>query len=227
MARLLQEVIGWNLNGRMRAEGVQTPMRLSALLVTAILAAAPVAAQQTQPSTPANAASPAKDAGTADDQTSKLPVSLDKIRQALEQPPVEPLRGLDERPLFRVEIRERQRLEDLVQSLKFDSGPVVPGGIYGYEQQRIMFPSVDNPLAQPWSAFTQPELARVSALSILETLIARYMAKRVMSAVTAAERASAEQAAREEVTRAIAEYCAAQPNRGAGIQICNSSPVIR
>ena len=199
-------------------------MRLSALLVTAILTSAPVSAQQAPPSTPANVASPAKDAAAADDQTSKLPVSLDKIRQALEQPPVEPLRGLDERPLFRVEIRERQRFEDLLRSLKFDSGPVVPGGLYGYEQQRIMFPSVDNPLAQPWSAFTQPELGRVAALSIIETLIARYLAKRMFSAVTAAERASAEQAAREEVARAIAEYCAARPNRGAGIQICNSSP---
>ena len=202
-------------------------MRLAALLVTAILIAAPVAAQQAPPSTPANAASPAKDATTSDGQTSNLPVSLDKIRQALEQAPVEPLRGLDERPLFRVEIRERQRIEDLLQSLKFDSGPAVPGGLYGYEQQRIMFPSVDNPLAQPWSAFTQPELARVTAYSIIETLISKYLVKRMLSAVTAAERASAEQAAREEVARAIAEYCAAQPNRGAGIQICISSPVIR
>jgi len=216
-----------NLHGRTPAAGVQTPMRLAALLVTAILIAARVDAQQAQPSTPANAASPAKDAGTSDDQTSKLPVSLDKIRQALQQSPVEPLRGLDERPLFRVEIRERQRIEDLLQSLKFDSGPAVPGGLYGYEQQRIMFPSVDNPLAQPWSAFSQPELARVAAYSIIETLIAKYVAKRLFNAVTAAERASAEQAAREEVTRAIAEYCAAQPNRGAGIQICISSPVIR
>ena len=189
--------------------------------------AVPALAQQTQPSTPANATSPPKDAGAADAQTSTLPVSLDRIRQALEQPPVEPLRGLDERPLFRVEIRERQRIDDLLQSLKFDSGPAVPGGLYGYEQQRIMFPTVDNPLAQPWSAFTQPELARVVTLSFIETLISKYLARRILSAVTAAERASAEQSAREEVARAIADYCAAQPKGGAGIQICSSSPVVR
>ena len=202
-------------------------MRLAALLVTAICTAAPALAQQAKPSTPANATSPPKDAGAADEQTSTLPVSLDKIRQALEQPPVEPLRGLDERPLFRVEIRERQRIDDLLQSLKFDSGPAVPGGLYGYEQQRIMFPTVDNPLAQPWSAFTQPELARVVTLSFIETLISKYLARRILSAVTAAERASAEQSAREEVARAIADYCAAQPKGGAGIQICSSSPVVR
>jgi hypothetical protein len=202
-------------------------MRLAALLVTAICTAAPTLAQQAQPSTPAHGASPAKDADAAAGQTSTLPVSLDKIRLALEQPPVEPLRGLDERPLFRVEIRERQRIDDLLQSLKFESGPAVPGGLYGYEQQRIMFPSVDNPLAQPWSAFTQPELARVVTLSFIETLVTKYLAKRMLSAVTAAERASAEQAAREEVARAIGEYCAAQANHGAGMQICNSSPVVR
>jgi hypothetical protein len=202
-------------------------MRLAALLVTAIFSAAPALAQQAPASTPANATSPPKDAHAADGQASNLPVSLDKIRQALEQPPVEPLRGLDERPLFRVEIRARQRIEDLLQSLKFDSGPVVPGGLYGYEQQRIMFPSVDNPLAQPWSAFNQPELARVAALSFIETLITKYLAKRMFSAVTAAERASAEQSAREEVAHAIAEYCAAQPRGGAGIQICSNPPMIR
>ena len=201
-------------------------MRLAALLVTAIFTAAPALAGQVQSSTPAQAASPAKDAQPPDDQASNLPVSLDKIREALQQPLAQPLRGLDERPLFRVEIRERQRIDELLQTLKFNSGPAVPGGLYGYEQQRIMFPSVDNPLAQPWSAFNQPELARVASLTFIETLIARYLAKRMINAVSAAERASAERSAREEVSRAIAEYCAAQPNHGAGIQLC-SAPDIR
>ena len=202
-------------------------MRLAALLVTAILTATPALAGQTQSSKPTTPASPTQDAQPPDDQASNLPVSLDKIRDALQQPPVEPLRGLDERPLFRVEIRERQRIDELLQTLKFNSGPPVPGGLYGYEQQRIMFPSVDNPLAQPWSAFTQPELARVASISIIETLIARYLAKRIIGAVSAAERASAERSARAEVSRAIAEYCAAQPNHGAGIQLCSSSAEIR
>lgn len=190
----------------------------------------PALAQQTQPSKPAGPASPAKDVQRPDEHESNLPVSLDKIREALQQPAVEPLtalRGLDERPLFRVEIRERQRIEELLQTLKFNSGPAVPGGLYGYEQQRIMFPTVDNPLAQPWSAFNQPELARVASLSVIETLIARYLARRMVNAISSAEHASAERAARDEVNRAIADYCAAQPNRGAGIQICSSGYAIR
>jgi hypothetical protein len=204
-------------------------MRLAALLVTVLLTAAPALAQPGQASKPAGSASPAKDVQPAEAQESNLPVSLDKIREALQHPAVEPLKalkGLDERPLFLVEIRERQRIEELLQTLKFNSGPAVPGGLYGYEQQRIMFPPVDNPLAQPWSAFSQPQLARVAALSVIETLIGKYLAKRIFSAVTSAERASAERAAREEVTRAIADYCAAQPNRGAGIQLC-ASPDVR
>ena len=202
-------------------------MRLVALLVTAILTAAPVLAGQTQSSRPATPSSPATDVQPPDDQASTLPVSLDKIREALKQPTVEPLRGLDERPLFRVEIRERLRIDELLQTLKFNSGPAVPGGLYGYEQQRIMFPTVDNPLAQPWSAFTQPELARVASISMIETLVARYLAKKIIGAVSATERASAERSAREEVSRAVAEYCAAQPNRGSGIQLCAGSSETR
>ena len=42
----------------------------------------------------------------------------------------------------------------------------------------------------------------------------------VLPLLQAAMRAQAEHAAREEVQRAIADYCASQPNAGAGIQIC-------
>ena len=200
-------------------------MRLTVLLVTAILTAAPAWASQVQPPKTVAAASPAQDDRSPDDQGSNLPVSLDKIREALQQPQAQPLRGLDERPLFRVEIRERQRIDELLATMKFNSGPAVPGGLYGYEQQRIMFPPVDNPLAQPWAAFTQPELAKVASISVIQTLLAKYFAKRVFSAVNAAEHASAERSAREDVVRAIGEYCAAQPNRGAGVQICDSPPI--
>ena len=195
-------------------------MRLSAVLVTAILMAVPAFAGQAQSSKPAEKLTPPKDAQPADPEGAILPGSLDKIREALQQTPAQALKGLDERPLFRVEIRERQRIDDLLQTMKFNSGPAVPGGLYGFEQQRLMFPSVDNPLAQPWSAFTQPELAKVMAYSAIETMLAKYLAKRIFSSVNAA----AERSAREEVTRAIADFCAAQPDHGAGIQICATPP---
>ena len=57
---------------------------------------------------------------------------------------------------------------------------------------------------------------------LVENLVGKYLAGKAVNAVTSAERAHAEAAAREEVHRAIAEYCAAQPSHGAGIEICSS-----
>ena len=91
-------------------------MRLIPLLFAAILAAAPGDAQNPDPS-------PQQDSSSA---KVNLPVSLDKIKEALSQPPSLPLIGLNETPTFRVEIHERQKftLEDLIKSLDFKAGPV-------------------------------------------------------------------------------------------------------
>ena len=217
-------------------------MRLIALLVTAWLTMPAAFAQQVErPSQPTDA-SPQVDSRplTIDGQEStdkqaaekkppepslNLPVSVNRIRQALAQPaePLNGLKGLDETPTFRVEIRERLKIDELLQSLNYKSGPAVPGGLYAYEQQRQLFPSVDNPLVQPYAAFNQGELLTI----LVENLIGRYLASRAMHGITAAERARAEAVAKEEVSHAISEYCAAQPSRGAGIQICSSSPSSR
>ena len=58
------------------------------------------------------------------------------------------LRTIDERPPFRIQIQEKQKLEELLATLKFKPVPVPAGGIYMAEQNRIMFPWVDNPLRQ-------------------------------------------------------------------------------
>jgi len=192
---------------------VLTHMRLAAVVVAAVLVAAPVRAGA-QPATP-----------IADASGGQLPVSLDKIKTALELPPAEPLRGLSNTPNFKIAVEEKQRvkLEDLINSLDFKSGPVPPGGLYAFEQQRQMFPAVDNPLRQPYSEFSQPELLTILA----ENLSVRYLASRAAGAITSAERARAEAQARDDVARAVVEYCAAQPRGGAGIQICANPGSIR
>jgi hypothetical protein len=76
---------------------------------------------------------------------------------------------------------------------------------------------------QPYAAFTPGEMIQVSLTSIVEN----YLAKKVISGIVSARRSSAEQAAREDVRRAIEEYCAAQPHGGAGIRICDNPPDIR
>jgi hypothetical protein len=212
------------LEGRSRRpdKSVKKTMRLIALVVTATLVSPSAMDAQQQSSasdTQLSARKDTKEAKQKDATSLNLPVSLDRIREALEQPPVEPLKGLDERPQFRVEIRERQKLDELIQSMDFKSGPAVPGGLYGYEQQQVLFPKVNNPLVQPYAAFSQSQLAVTS----LEALLEKYLAGRVMNGLSSASRAAAQASARQEVERAIAEYCAAQEHHGAGIEICDSS----
>ena len=102
-------------------------MRLIALLFTAILVASPSPAQPAPPSSTQQAASADQDNGKKDTKNDKdakdrklnLPVSLDKIRDALQQPPRLSLRTLDETPTFRMQILERQKIEELLATLNF------------------------------------------------------------------------------------------------------------
>ncbi len=193
-------------------------MRLILVLIAAALMTAAMSAQEAAPTSPQTPASPPQDTPSFD-----LPVSLDKIKQGLEKAPVLSLRTADERPTFRVQILERQKIEELLATLNFKSGPMPAGGVYWNEIQRQMFPSVDNPLRQPYAAFNQGELLTI----LIENLVGKYLAGKAADAIGTAERRRAEAAAREEVQQAIREYCGAQPNGGAGIQICDTPPAIR
>ena len=192
-------------------------MRVIALLLTAMLIGPAASGQTATASSPPPPASPDADAKAAADR--EFPVSLGKIRDALERASADRgflLKNVQDTPLFRIEIRERQKIEELLGTLDFKAGPTPPGGVYAYEQQRVMFPAVDNPMAQPYAAFNQTELAIVAAQSAVSTMLAKYVAKGLKDAY----RANQLHAARAEVDRAIAEYCAGKENGGAGIEIC-------
>ena len=197
-------------------------MRLILLVFTAALTAAPAPAQQAAPS-PAPDTSQTDGAAaqdTSDAQNGGLPVSIAKIKQALQQPTSTfSLRSVDERPTFRVQIRERQKIEELLASLNFKTAPAPGGGLYGYEQQRQMFPAVDNPMHQPYAAFSQGELLTI----LIENLVGKYLGGRALNAISNAERARAQAQAKAEVREAVAQYCAVQPRAGAGMQICETS----
>jgi len=166
-------------------------MRLLISLFLVLLAPVVAFAQQDKPdqSTPLN-----------------LPISLDKIREGLSQaPPAEPLKGLapGEPPTFRINVTEKQRFEELIAKIKWDKpAPVVAGGIYAYEQQERMFPRINNPLVQPYAAFTPGETATLA----IEALIEKYVAEKMAKVVGTALREQKEREAREEVARALAEY---------------------
>jgi hypothetical protein len=197
-------------------------MRLTLLVLTAALMGASARAQQPPPSAATDSSTgqtaPHEDKPSEPDHS--LPVSLDKIREALQQPPSPfSLATLDERPTFRVQIQERMKIEELLASLNFKTAPAPGGGLYGFEQQRQMFPSVDNPLRQPYAAFSQGELLTI----LVENLAIKYLGGRALNAISSAERSRAEAAAKEEVREAVAQYCAAQPRHGVGIQICDTA----
>lgn len=201
-------------------------MRLSCLLFTAIVLAALASAKADAQGQSAVGGRPSggQQSGTQQtDESLDLPVSLDKIKEGLEQKPTLSLRTLDERPTFRVQILERQKIDQLLATLNFKAGPTPAGGVYWSEMQRQMFPSVDNPLRQPYAAFGQGELLTI----LIENLVGKYLGGKALNAVSKAERTRAESQAKEDVRQAVQSYCAAQPNGGAGIEICSLTPAIR
>lgn len=203
----------------------------AAALLASLLGSAAAAGQSAPASTLSSASSSSGSTATppsasqeaerpARTQPADLPVSLDKIKEALQKAPGERLRGLNERATFSVEIRERQRIEDLLATIKVTSGPVPPGGALAFEMQRIMHPPNAQPLMQPYAAFSTSELLTIA----IENLAGRYLVGRAMESITAAERERAEQAARDEVRAAMADFCASQPNRGASLVSCMAAP---
>ena len=179
-------------------------MRLLALTIALILTGGSLLAQQ--PAPPADHLSEKSAAPSGLD----VPVSLDRIRDALAQPPAaEPLKGLNEQPTFRLQIEERQKIDQLMDKIKFDGGggPEVFGGRANYDMQRLLFPPVDNPLVQPYAAFSTGEVLTLAA----EAVAAKLVASRVSQVFKGLLGAQSEREAREEVARNLAAFQAAHP----------------
>jgi hypothetical protein len=159
---------------------------------------------------PAGAQQPSPETDKASTAAPAVPVSLDRIREALAQaPPAQPLKGLNEQPTFRLQIQERQKINRLMDSIKFDGGggPEVAGGRTNYEMQRLLFPPVDNPLFQPYAAFNTGEVLTLAA----EALVAKLVAEKVSRLFGGMLRAQAEREAREEVARSLAAFMTVHP----------------
>jgi hypothetical protein len=181
------------------------------MMVAAMALAAPAAAQQPTAPVPDNPTSAPNQPAT------DLPVSLDRIREQLNKPADSRLRNLDVKADFTVQVAEQQRIDQIMSKLDFKTGPAPAGGLYGYEQQRMLFNPTDHPLQQPYAAFSGSEFVTVA----IENLIAKYLGGRVLSAISSAERDRAEAQARGEVQQAVAEYCAARPDRD-DITLCTT-----
>src|SRR5262245_39430843 len=88
------------------ARGSRQAMRWAVLLCALLPIDGPAWAQEAQPSAPPSTSAEAQPSSTKDAPSLNLPVSLDRIREALEQQPQSRLQ-LREQPTFRVEVRER------------------------------------------------------------------------------------------------------------------------
>ena len=195
-------------------------MRLSALALAVMLAVRPGLAQdQTPSSKPATDAPAAGQTPPAPDETPahELPVSLDRIRDALSRPQQgTTLKRIDIKPDFYVRVEEKRHIEEILSKLDFKTGPPPLGGLYAYEQQQQMFNKTDRPLAQPYAAFSGSELVTLA----IEGLAAKYLGGKLLQSITSAQREGAERAAREEVAQAIADYCDARPDGGSSLHLC-------
>lgn len=192
-------------------------MRLFLLLFALIVAALPAGAQD------AGAPSSADGGGSAQGDTARpeLPVSVDRIREALATAPDRPLlRGIGERADFSLTIEERVILEDFFKPSDFQVGPAPPGGLYAHEQQQLVFNPVDRPLAQPYAAYGGAELLTLA----IQGLLFKYLGEEVTDRVIAARQAADEAAARKTVLEAISAYCAAQLPDAAVTEICSGPP---
>ncbi len=130
-------------------------------------------------------------------------VSLRRISEGVAQPPSR-LTLPERTPDFVVEVNERQRFEHLI-------APFLQGDF-------------GTPARKPSFFASQPQVGTTPALASIDVLaVASAIGKRV----SGARREREAGAARTDVLRAIAEYCAAQPNGGTAIRICMDPTSVR
>jgi hypothetical protein len=120
-------------------------------------------------------------------------VSLTRIRQELERQSHPLAADVPQtiQPTFRAVV-QGQRIQAIFDALDFNGGPVPPGGLYAFEQRRL--------LGDPWAG--QP-LIQVNVLPVV---------KAAYHAISRARRDHAERAAHEEVRRALIEFCEMDSN---------------
>ncbi len=146
-------------------------------------------------------------------------MSLDRIREGLSKPPDAGLKNLDVQADFAIRVEEQRHLGELMSKLDFRSAPVPAGGLYAYEQQRMLFKPSSRPLQQPYAAYSGGEFFTIA----IENLLRVYLGNKLKDGLATRARSRDEAEAREEVDRAIADYCAGRPDRH-DIQLCTTSP---
>jgi hypothetical protein len=203
---------------RYHGNGLRVTMRwVRRLMWCAVILTAGSAATAQDQSTSAPARAPA---AAAADPTAQSPASLERIRSLLKKDPESLLlRQADIPTLYKIQIIEQQKLDDLLSKIDVGKpGPIPAGGVRMWEEQRRLFNPIDRPLAQPYAAFSTNELITLG----VEGLLGRYMAAPALKKLGDTWRGSRENAAKDEVDTAIADFCAKRPDRN-DIYLCTST----
>ena len=174
-------------------------MRLTALLLATTLAALPVRAQERPASAlPQEASSAQREAqpgglapGTAPQPADTSPVSIARVRENLKKKPS--IVALLPKADFTVTIEQRRPLQEMFYVPPWATSPLA--------QSKLCAPRGASYLP---SNCGSPAGFSVDPGSLWGSLKGAFNAR----------------AARDEVHRTVLEYCAAQPNGGAGIKIC-------
>jgi hypothetical protein len=171
-------------------------MRVQLMLMAATLAAWPIHAQEPPVSAPPPAA-PAKPEAPAPADAPQgadtLPVSIARVREKLkEKPPT--IAASRPKADFSIQIEARRPLQEMFDVPPWATSPLAQG--------RICAPRGASYL--PATSCGSPSGFSIDPGSLIGSV----------------KRAFNGRVARDEVRRTIIEYCAAQPNGGAGIKIC-------
>lgn len=184
------------------------------VLLLSIFGLSATAAAQVPVSTPAGGSQVSSGQGTV-----AATLALQRIRGRLQLPAELQLRNVDAQPDFTVKIDEQRMIDQMLSQMDFKTGPAPAGGIYNFEQQRMLAKVTNNPLLQPFAAFSAGEFFTIAA----ENLARVYLGNKVKKTVSEARRNGAEASARREVDEEIAAYCADQANP-AVIELCSGLP---
>lgn len=146
-------------------------------------------------------------------------LALERIRGRLQEPAALQLRMVEMQPDFSVKVDEQRMIDQMLSQMDFRSGPAPAGGIYNWEQQRMLSKVTNNPLLQPFAAFSASEFFTIAAENIARV----YLTNRVKRSLASNTRENADESARREVDAEIAAYCADQANP-AVIELCSARP---
>lgn len=181
------------------------------LLLLSMLGFSATAAAQVPVSTAA-----AAEQGSAQADSRPATLALERIRGRLRVPTALQLRMVEMQPDFSVRVDEQRMIDEMLSQMDFRSGPAPAGGIYNWEQQRMLSTVTNNPLLQPFAAFSASEFFTLAAENIARV----YLTNRVKRSLAEHRRENADESARREVDAEIAAYCADQANP-AVIALCS------